>query len=231
MALNFTTTSEATSKHGVKILTYGRAGVGKTTLCATAPNPVIVSAESGLLSLAGHNIPVIEIKTVEDLIDAHNWCQRSEEAKQFETFCIDSVSEIGEVVLANAKAQAKDPRQAYGELIDKMTTTLKAFRDLSGKHVYMAAKMEPVKDDFTGVTRYMPAMPGTKLGPQMPYLFDEVFYLGINKDTEGQEYRFLLTQPDYQYDAKDRSGTLDPIERPDLKFIIEKILGANHGTT
>jgi hypothetical protein len=69
-------------------------------------------------------------------------------------------------------------------------------------------------------------MPGSKLGPQLPYLFDEVFRLGINKTPQGEQYRFLQTQPDLQCDAKDRSGALDPIEQPDLNHVITKILGA-----
>lgn len=225
MALKFTTTDQAAQLHGVKVLVYGPSGVGKTTLCATAPAPIIISAEAGLLSLRKFTIPVIEIKTVEDLTEAHRWCMQSAEAAQFATVCIDSISEIGEVVLANAKRQVKDPRQAYGELLEKMMATIKAFRDLQGKHVYMAAKMEPVKDELTGVVRYMASMPGAKLGPQLPYLFDEVFRMGINKTPQGEAYRFLQTQPDLQYDAKDRSGTLDPIEPPDLNHVFSKIQG------
>lgn len=226
MALKFTTTDQAAQLHGVKMLIYGVSGVGKTTLCATAPQPIILSAEAGLLSLRKFQIPVIEIRTVDDLTEAHRWCQQAAEARQFSTVCIDSITEIGEVVLANAKRQVKDPRQAYGELIEKMMTTIKAFRDLQGKHIYMAAKAEPVKDEMTGVVRYMASMPGSKLGPQLPYLFDEVFRLGINKTPQGEQYRFLQTQPDLQYDAKDRSGALDPIEPPDLNHVVSKILGA-----
>lgn len=226
MALKFTTTDQAAQLHGVKMMIYGTSGVGKTTLCATAPQPIILSAEAGLLSLRKFQIPVIEIRTVDDLTEAHRWCQQAAEARQFATVCIDSITEIGEVVLANAKRQVKDPRQAYGELIEKMMITIKAFRDLQGKHVYMAAKAEPVKDEMTGVVRYMASMPGSKLGPQLPYLFDEVFRLGINKTPQGEQYRFLQTQPDLQYDAKDRSGALEPIEPPDLNHVISKILGA-----
>lgn len=226
MALQFSTTDQASAAAGVKVLVYGDAGMGKTTLCATAPSPIIISAESGLLSLRKFRIPVIEIKTIDQLTEAYDWATRAAEARQFATVCIDSISEIGEVVLANAKRQVKDPRQAYGELIEKMTMTIRAFRDLPGKHVYMAAKMEPMKDELTGVVRYGPSMPGSKLGPQLPYYFDEVFRLGVNKSPQGETYRFLQTQPDLQYTAKDRSGSLAAIESPDLNHVFAKILGA-----
>lgn len=210
--------------NGVKMLVYGKAGRGKTTLCATCPSPVIFSAESGLLALSAYQLPYVEIRTVKDLTDAFDWARDSREARQFQTLCLDSLSEIAEVVLSNAKGQVKDPRQAYGELIEKMTMTIRAFRDLPGYHVYMSAKQEMVKDDLSGVTMNMPSMPGSKLEQQLPYFFDEVFQLDIGKDpTTQQSYRYLRTQPDFSNDAKDRSGRLDPIEYPDLGNIIKKI--------
>lgn len=226
MALKFTTTDQAAQLHGVKLLVYGDSGAGKTFMASTAPATVILSAEAGLLSLRRFQLPVIEIQTVEDLVQAHLWCQQSAEAGQFQTVYLDSITEIAEVVLANAKKLVKDPRQAYGELIEKMLSTIKAFRDLQGKHVVMTAKMEPFKDTLNGTVTYMASMPGSKLGPQLPYLFDEVFRLGIGVDAQGAKYRFLQTQPDLQYSAKDRSGVLDPVEPPDLNYVFNKILGA-----
>ena len=224
MAVKLTSTDVAAIPHGVKVLVYGESGVGKTVLCSTAPTPVILSAEAGLLSLRKHRITVIQITTIQDLIDAHLWCMNSAEAKSYQTVCLDSLSEIGEVVLSNAKKLVKDPRQAYGELIEKMGMLVRSFRDLPGKHVYMSAKLEPMKDEMTGVVKYGPSMPGQKMGPQLPYFFDEVFRLGINKLTTGETYRFFQTQPDLQYVAKDRSGALAAVEQPDLSVVFNKIL-------
>lgn len=241
MALQFTTASQASASQGVKSLVYGGPGMGKTVLMATLPNPVLISAESGLLSLrkenlerlfgVGHpsicyNMPVIQITTVQDLTDAYNWCSQSNEAKAFASVGLDSISEIAEVVLNNAKRQVKDPRQAYGELIEKMETLIRVFRDLPAKHVCVAAKMEPSKDELTGVVKYGPSMPGSKLGSKLPYFFDEVFRLGVNKTPQGEAYRFLQTQPDLQFEAKDRSGALAPVETPHLGAVFAKILGA-----
>ena len=190
MAMVFTTAEQATSAGGVKVLTYGEAGVGKTMLLATAPVPLMISNESGALSLRKanlerlygvgnphitYNMPIIEIKTVEDLAEAHRWVTESNEAKGFHTIGMDSASEIAEVILNNAKRQVKDPRQAYGELIEKMETTIRSFRDIPNKHVLITAKMEPMKDEMSGVVKYAPSMPGAKLGHKLPYFFDEVF--------------------------------------------------------
>jgi hypothetical protein len=226
MTLQFTNTAQASVSHGIKVLVYGRSGAGKTMLAATAPAPIILSAESGTLSLRKAALPVIVIRTVDDLTEALQWLTHSPHARPFQTVYMDSITEIGEVVLANAKRQVKDPRQAFGELIEKMTSAIKGYRDLPGKHVVMVAKQESYKDDLTGITMYGPSMPGQKLGPSMPYLYDEVFRLGIGKTPQGVEYRFLQTATDLQYDAKDRSGALDAVEPPDLNHIFTKIMGA-----
>lgn len=241
MALKFTTASQTSVANGIKSMVYGGSGVGKTVLMATLPTPVLISAESGALSLRQanlerlfgvgnplvcYNMPVIEVTTVDDVRDAYDWCSRSNEARQFQSVGMDSISEIAEVVLNNAKRQVKDPRQAYGELIEKMETTIRLFRDLPGKNVCISAKMEPVKDEMTGVVKYGPSMPGSKLAGKLPYFFDEVFRIGVNKTPTGESYRFLQTQPDLQYEAKDRSGALAPVEYPHLGAVFSKILGA-----
>lgn len=224
MALHFTTTDQS-AMNGIKVLVHGPAGIGKTRLCATAPDPIIISAEGGMLSLRHEKIPVIEIGSVEELEEARLWFVTSPHAKQFKTICIDSVTEIAEKVLANAKRQVKDPRQAYGELIDKMTATVKAFRDLDGFNVYMSAKQESVKDELSGMMLFSVSMPGKTMGPAMPYLFDEVFAFRQGRTPQGVEFRYLQTSRDLQYEAKDRSGSLDLMEEPNLTKIFNKIRG------
>ncbi len=220
----FQTTNQLATLHGVKCLVYGLAGVGKTFLISTAPNPLMLSAESGLLTLKDYQIPVWPIATLADLDNAYQWLTRSNEARQFSTVCLDSLSEIAEKVLANELPKVKDPRQAYGELITKMRDYIIKFRDLSGFHVYMTAKESWEKDEATGVLMRMPSAPGRKLGPMLPYFFDLVFHIDMGKTPEGVSYRFLRTQPEFNIMAKSRGGKLDPIEYPDLNAIFNKLL-------
>lgn len=239
MALNFSTTSQTTLSQGIKMLVWGDSGMGKTSLCATAPKPIILSAERGLLSLGKKNlerlhgvdnpaiayeIPVIQINNIQDLIDAYNFMLSNPHAKAFRTVLLDSISEIGETVLNNAKRTVKDPRQAYGAMIEQMETVIRQFRDLEGINVVMLAKAEYAKDEVTGISKYGPSMPGSKLGQKLPYFFDEVLKLGVNKDAKGNPFRFLQSQPDLQNIAKDRSGALDQIEPPNLTHVFNKIL-------
>jgi phage nucleotide-binding protein len=208
----------------VRLLVYGQAGAGKTSLIPTLPSPVILSAEAGLLSISGSNLPFVEINSVETLREAYQWLTESSEAAQFESVALDSISEIAEVVLANEKATAKDPRQAYGALQDVMGGIIRAFRDLPGKHVYFTAKLEKSQDEM-GRILYSPSMPGAKLGQQLPYFFDLVLPLRVEKDADGNTVRSLQCQSDGIWTAKDRSGRLAPWEAADLGQLIRKIQG------
>jgi hypothetical protein len=200
---------------------YGNAGAGKTTLAASMPEPLIISAEGGLLSIQAADLPYIEVKTMADLHEAYAWLTESEEAKGFQSVVIDSLSEIGEVVLIHEKAINKDGRAAYGEMAAQMTSLIRAFRDLP-RHVLMTAKVEKAQDE-SGRILYSPSMPGSKVGQALPYFFDEVLALRVEKDAEGQTQRALMCESDGLWLAKDRSGRLESWELPHMGAIIQKI--------
>lgn len=223
MAIQLRSTRDA-ALDGIKILVHGPAGAGKTFLCATTGAPtLIISAESGLLSLRRFDIPAIEVKDLAGLYEAYDFVANTDEGRAFQWVCLDSISEIGEVVLNNEKKTAKDPRQAYGSLAEKMTDILRAFRDLPGRNVYFACKQERAKDEQSGAMLYFPSMPGNMLKQGIGYFFDEVFCLRVEKDAEGKPTRWLQTSRDYSYEAKDRSGSLDMFEPADLSAIAAKI--------
>ena len=225
MAIKLTSTKDSAALSGLKFLVHGPAGAGKTSLCATTGEPtLIISAESGLLSLRGHDIPVIEVKDLASLYEAYDFAANSAEGQGYKWICLDSISEIGEVVLNHEKKVAKDPRQAYGALAEKMTDLIRAFRDLPGRNVYFSCKQERAKDEQTGAMLYYPAMPGNMLKQGVGYFFDFVFALRVEKDAEGNPTRWLQTQRDFNYEAKDRSGCLDMFEAPDLAGIASKVI-------
>jgi phage nucleotide-binding protein len=212
------------SAAGVKMLVYGQAGAGKTTLIKTLPHPVILSAEGGLLSLQDADLPYIEIRNVNDLEEAYKWVV-SDAANGFESVALDSISEIAEVILSSEKKNNKDPRAAYGAMQDKMSEIIRAFRDITNKHVYFTAKCEKAQDE-TGKILYSPSMPGNKTGQALPYFFDLVMALRVEKGEDGISQRALLCDSDGSWLAKDRSSKLSTWEAPDLGSIISKIGGS-----
>ena len=221
MAINLKSTGNLAG-NGVKLLVYGSAGAGKTTLIPTLPNAIVLSAEGGLLSIQDAELPYLEITTMAELQEAYKWLAESAEAAQFESVAIDSISEIAEVALNYEKKVNKDPRAAYGAMQEQMADIIRVFRDLPAKHVLMTAKLEKTQDEM-GRILYAPSMPGNKTGQSLPYFFDEVLALRVEKDADGFAQRALMCDSDGLWLAKDRSGKLEAWEAPDLSMIIAKI--------
>lgn len=224
--LSWTTTDKASAKHGIKALVYGAAGSGKTTLCGSAPSPIIISAEAGLLSLRDQSHPVLTINNATELDEAFNWCQTEAVKNGIKTVCLDSISEIVEQILKDEKSKTKDPRAAYGEMANKAIDIAKRFRDLPGLHVLITAKQVTATDPITGVTKAQPTAPGQQVGPALPYLFDLVLHAATDKDPEGKIFHYLRSHAAFNAEAKDRSGALDEMEYPCFSSIITKVLAA-----
>jgi len=209
------------SASGVKMLVYGAAGSGKTSLIKTMPNPIVLSAEGGLLSIQDADLPYLEITSMDELREAYSWVLESD----YKSVALDSISEIAEVCLNHEKKVNKDPRAAYGAMQEQMADIIRAFRDIPGRNVLMTAKLEKTQDEM-GRVLYSPSMPGNKTGQALPYFFDLVLALRVEKDAEGNTQRALMCDSDGLWLAKDRSGKLSGWEAPDLTAIIEKIGGA-----
>ena len=222
MNINIKTTDTAVDR--VAALVYGAAGSGKTTLCGTAPSPFIISAEGGLLSLRNKAIPFTEVSNFQQVRDALAWCRADAAKHGIQTVCLDSISEIAEVCLADEKKKTKDPRQAYGELAVQVINIVKEFRDLNQFNVLVTCKATVATDPITGVAKAMPQSPGQQVGPALPYLFDLVMHSFMGKDPEGRDYHALQTHATQSADAKDRSGVLDAVEYPDFTYLVNKIL-------
>jgi len=222
MAIQLKNTADVHA-NGIKCLVYGQAGAGKTTLSTTMPKPIIISAEGGLLSIQDAGLPYIEVNSMESLREAYEWVAGPHGA-EFDSVVLDSLSEIGEVVLIHEKSVNKDGRAAYGEMAAQMTSIIRAFRDLPGKNVLFTAKVEKSQDE-SGRILYSPSMPGAKVGQSLPYFFDLVLPLRVERDPEGNTQRAIMCQPDGLWIAKDRSGKLEAWESPDMGAIIAKIAG------
>jgi len=225
-----TITSTAQIVHNINAVVYGASGIGKTVLCATAPSPIILSAEGGLLSLAEPEIlkqygeiPVIEINNVDEVNEAFEWLEKSKEAKKYQTICVDSLSELAEKLLVERMEANKDGRAAYGEMANLMTLSIRGFRDLPF-HTVFTAKEKKVTEEATGVTTFQPSVPGQVLLNNLPYFFDEVFRMDYIK-VKGNQFRALYTEGTRRFVAKDRSGKLAvPVEQPNLTTVFNKIL-------
>jgi phage nucleotide-binding protein len=219
------TTTAGLHSESIKCLVYGKAGVGKTSLLGTGDNEktLILSAESGLLSLSDKSIDVLVIRAWPDLAAIYKELESG--STKYTTICIDSLTEVSDMLVQflQKSSDFQDPKNAlkmWGEYNKKMVSIVKAFRDLKGFNVVFTALAEDVNDG--GMLIKKPLIQGSKAQSLLTSFFDEVLYLAINESTGERE---IHTQPTNYYDAKDRSGKLDRIEVTDLTALFNKIKG------
>jgi hypothetical protein len=217
--------------NGVKCLGYGASGVGKTKLASSAPRPLILNGEKGLLSLKDENVPYIDVPDYKTLVDVGKWMLSSADMKNYDTIIVDSLSEFAEVLLSAQKKKNADQRQAFMKTGDELADLCRFWRDLPNKHLYIIAKELRVNMDLPNpmpgmptqsVVKRVPVMPSDKLLQALPYYWDLVFHMEL-QPYNNQTYRVLRCQPTNSIEAKDRRGKLSELEAPDLTKLFQKI--------
>jgi len=216
--------SQLAQRFGVKAVIYGGPGTGKTPLSRTAPRPVLMVSEPGMLTMRTvHNVPAWDAYTPERIDEFFDWIMRSPEAKAFDTVCIDSVSQVAELFLARELTKWKDGRKAYGEMARAVMKHLNDLYYLPEKHTYLIAKQGLFEEDG-GVLR-KPYFPGKELNVQVPHMYDEVWHIGLN-NVPGQPTPVLAirTRATFGTFARDRSGRMNELEFPELSSLFAKAM-------
>lgn len=214
-------TKQVTERSGLTVLVHGPPGAGKTRLCVTTGDlerTLIISAEGGLLSIKDWDVDCVEVTSLNDVYEAYEFLRGGEH--DYRWVCIDSISEIAEVVLQGEKLRNRDGRRAYGEMADTVFDLLRGFRNLP-MHVVMTAKQG--REEIGNQVLRAPMLPGRQLTLNIAYLFDEVFALRVEQNKEGELVRVLQTGKSRSFEAKDRSGKLAMYEEANLAQVWRKI--------
>lgn len=209
---------------GYKAVAYGPPGEGKTPLIKTAPRPVLLICEPGMLSMRdAHNIPAWEGYTVAKCMEFFNWLKGSNEAKNFDTVCVDSFSQFAEIVLKEALKSNKHGLKAYGEMAETVMDIANLLFYMPQKHVYLIAKQTQIEEG--GVMKRRPYFPGQELNVKVPHLFDAILHIA-KAQIPGiiQPQLAIRTAGTIDITARDRSGRLNELEPPDLSALIAKAM-------
>lgn len=217
----------------VKACVFGEPGMGKTTLAGTLKGKtLIISSESGLLSLEGSAIDFVDINTDDDgnVLDAKGkierlgaLCKELNTKKDYENIFIDSVTEMSIIFEEYFDTLCKDEKNGfkkwgdYGRAFGKF---IKGFRDLAHYNVIFVALRTRDKDEKSeSFGAWVPEVVGKSAKELIQAAVDELFMYTFDKDGN----RVLVTQKTPKSAGKDRSGKLDQLEKPDLQAILDKI--------
>lgn len=232
MAIQIKKTGEIATKRFVALV-VGPSGIGKTSLVKTLPEPeeniLLISAESGLSCLDGTNIDVVEVdpnRTMESIEEIYDFLQDDEQKKKYKYVFIDSLTEIGQLVVAELKkdphfGQPKNALQMWGKYTELMTMIIKSYRDLSDYSVIFTCLDAVEKDGLEKFESFN--IQGTGIKNSIKAWFDLVMFYKVYKDESGS-HRMLVTDIAEAPLSKDRTGKLESYEPADLSAIINKII-------
>jgi hypothetical protein len=220
------------------VLFYGPSKVGKTTLVASGPPPVLLlDAEGGSRFLrrrkvvwsnplmeppdmSEHDVCVVFVRDFATLDNVYTWLHSGKHP--FRTVAIDSISEAQQRCVDAIAGINQMTQPDWGNLLRRISSLVRGYRDLL---IHPLNPLDCVA--FTAMERvnqegiHAPYLQGA-IASVLSYYLDIVCYYGVSSDEEGQPVRKLLTKPHPQFVAGDRPGMLPSvIENPTLQAIIE----------
>jgi hypothetical protein len=229
------------TRANINLLIYGKPGVGKTYLAATADHvpamrPVLyLNIEGGDMTLR-HAAPEIrkipengslswpQLEAVYDQLARQ--CRNGVQAGEFapRTVILDTLTECQKMnmsqimseLLMSEPEKGWDPDipdvRRWGKNIEQIRKWVRRYRDLPLNVIMTCHELED-KDNMTGLISHRPQLSG-KLSNEVAGFFDVVTYLYVKseeKDGKTVPVRKLLTGAIEGYVAKDRSGNLPSV--------------------
>ena len=101
MAISINSIQRRTTPKPPRITIFGVAGIGKTTLGASAPNPVFIQTEDGLSSIDAPSFGIL--RTFEEVLEAIG--SLAMEAHDYRTVTLDSLDWLEPIIAAYTSAQ------------------------------------------------------------------------------------------------------------------------------
>lgn len=208
----------------IKMLIYGQAGMGKTTLALSAPRPLLIDFDNGVNRVNyAHIKDTVQIESYYDLLAVLN----NEDLSPFDTIVIDTggkmLDAMATYIIANnpklGRSNGMLTQQGYGQRKAEFTALLRLLYSKK-KDVVFVAHRKSVNDNDE--TRYVPLFGGSNYDDLVTEL-DLVGYLEAN----GRK-RTITFDPTSRNDGKNTCNLPPVMEIPVIVDTNGNAVGENN---
>ena len=208
--------NEIAIQRNVKMMVYGQAGMGKTTLALSAPNPLLLDFDNGVKRVNNAHLGEVGI------VQITNWQEvvtllttESADLAPFGTIVVDTIGKMMDFIIAY-RCGGRNPRvQDWGTINSDFKWFVNALSGL-GKHIIFVAHRDSRKEGDDTV--FVPALREKSYNSIVTEL-DLLGYLEM-KNENGVQKRSITFDPTSRNDGK------NTCQLPGVMFI-QNILDQN----
>lgn len=137
----------------VKMMIYGQAGMGKTTLALSAPKPLLLDFDNGVKRVNNAQLADVGIVSVTSWLDVQNVLR--EDLSAFDTIVVDTIGKMMDFIIAYRCGQRNPRIQDWGNINNDFKQFVQSVNMLN-KHVVFVAHRDVQTDGENRV--FVPAL-------------------------------------------------------------------------
>lgn len=190
--------NEINVPRNVKVMIYGQAGMGKTTLALSAPKPVLFDFDNGVNRLNVNHTESIGIVQFNNWHEVHDLLTaQAGELAEFDTIVVDTVGKMMDAIIAQ-RCNGGQPRLQDWSYINNEFKWFTSAVTALGKHVIFVAHRDTRTDNDSVV--FIPALREKSYNSIVTDL-DLLGYVEM-KNENGRQVRSITFDPTNRNDGK-----------------------------
>lgn len=189
------TAAELTIPETVKIMIYGQAGTGKTTLSLSAPSPLLLDFDGGVKRVNMEHlsgVDIVQIARWEDMLEV-----LGENLTKYKTIVVDTIGKMMDYIITYKCGQRQPQLRDWGAINAEFQTTVRNLSAL-GKNIIFIAHRDTRKDGDETV--FIPSLREKSYNSIVTEL-DLLGYLEMRTDN-GRQVRTVTFDPTSRNDGK-----------------------------
>lgn len=215
----------------VKMMIYGQAGMGKTTLALSAPKPLLLDFDNGVKRVNMAHLENIDTVQVEDWKEIQTLLQQQQaELAPYQTIVVDTIGKMMDYIITHCCGTRQPQIKDWGRINQEFTWFTRALSSLN-KHIVFVAHRDSRKEGDETV--FIPSLREKSYNSIVTEL-DLLGYLEMKSD-RGVQSRTITFDPTSRNDGKNTCNLPSVMQVPTIlngkaeptaanDFIVQKVI-------